>query len=72
MKSIAVTVIALFSLILTAAAVSEFPEPSVQYASLSKPDRVLRMAATELSQTASSAPGECSVICALPPVGADQ
>jgi hypothetical protein len=74
MKTIAVIVIALSSLTLKAAAVSEFSEYSAQRhsitpaVSIGTADAELRIAANELTKTESSAAGECSVICALPPV----
>lgn len=72
MKTIAVIVIALSSLTLNAAAVSESPEHSAQRVSISTPNAVLKIAANELSKTKSSAAGECSVICALPPASDGQ
>ena len=72
MKTIAVILIALSSLTLKAAAVSESPEHSVQRVSISTPDAVLKIVANKLSKTKSSAAGECSVICALPPAGDGQ
>ncbi len=72
MKTIAVILIVLFSLTLKAAAVSESPEHSARRVSISTSDAVLKIAATELSKTKSSAAGECSVICALPPASDSQ
>ena len=72
MKTIAVIIIALSSLTLKAAAVSEAPEHSAKRVSTSTSNVVLKIAANELSKTKSSAAGECSVICALPPAGDGQ
>lgn len=78
MKTIAVILIALSSLTLTAAAISQSSEHAAQRPGLaqavsgSTTGATLKLAANELSQTKSSAGGECSVICALPPASGGQ